>query len=91
MVGRMVGVFVGNGVFVTFGVPVGGVVVASCVLITNRSGVNVAGNPNGVAEGAGELVCVGDRKERDSGSAEHPASRAMMVEVRMSRFMKHLG
>jgi hypothetical protein len=90
IVGRMVGVFVGNGVFVTFGVPVEGVVVGACVLMTNRSGVKVAGKPNGVAVGAGELVCVGDRKERESGSAEHPARRAVMMVVKRSLFMKHL-
>ena len=49
IVGRIVGVKVGKGVFVITGVPVGGVVVGSAVLITNKSGVCVAGNPNGVA------------------------------------------
>jgi hypothetical protein len=91
IVGRVVGVFVGKGVFVMLGVPVGGVVVGACVLITNKSGVKVAGKPNGVAEGAGEFVGVGaDRKENESGIAEHPARRAMMMVVRMSRFMEYL-
>lgn len=51
IVGRMVDVKVGKGVFVIRGVPVGGVVVGSGVLITNKSGVCVAGKPKGVAVG----------------------------------------
>ena len=51
IVDRMVGVNVGKGVSVMRGVPVGGVVVGSGVLITNKSGVCVAGSPNGVAVG----------------------------------------
>jgi hypothetical protein len=51
IVGRMVDVKVGKGVFVIMGVPVGGVVVGSGVLITNKSGVCVAGKPKGVAVG----------------------------------------
>src|SRR5688500_13743834 len=55
MVGRVVGVKVGKGVSVRSGVPVGGVVVGSGVLITNKSGVCVAGKPNGVTVGPSEI------------------------------------
>ena len=48
MVGRLVGVKVGEGVKVSSGVFVSGVVVAD-KLIEKRSGVNDAGKPNGVA------------------------------------------
>jgi hypothetical protein len=51
MVGRMVAVKVGAGVSVTIGVPVGGVVVGSWVLSTNKSGVFVGSNENGVTVG----------------------------------------
>jgi hypothetical protein len=51
IVGRIVAVKVGAGVLVARGVPVGGVVDGSAVLITNRFGVLVAGRENGVAVG----------------------------------------
>ncbi len=51
IVGRKVGVNVGSGVSVTAGVPVPGVVVGGRVFSTNRSGVFVAANENGVAVG----------------------------------------
>jgi hypothetical protein len=54
MVGRLVGVKVGKGVFVISGVPVPGVVVDSAVLMTNRLGVLLACNEKGVAVGRGE-------------------------------------
>ena len=44
----MVGVNVGSGVSVTTAVPAPGVVVGSKVFSTNRSGVFVEGNENGV-------------------------------------------
>jgi len=49
MVGRVVGVNVGNGVLVIRGVPVDGVVVGSDVLMTNKFGVNVGCREKGVA------------------------------------------
>jgi hypothetical protein len=51
MVGNVVAVKVGNGVSVTSGVSVDGVVVGWGVLITNRSGVFEASNENGVTVG----------------------------------------
>jgi len=51
IVGRKVGVNVGSGVSVTMGVPVPGVVVGGKVFSTNKSGVFVSGNENGVAVG----------------------------------------
>ncbi len=56
MVGRKVAVKVGSDVFVTSCVPVGGVVVASAVLITNKSGVFEGSNEKGVAVGCGEAT-----------------------------------
>jgi hypothetical protein len=76
MVGRMVGVKVGRGVFVMSGVPVGGVVVGCAVLITNKSGVFEAGSPNGVAVSPGVFtgveVC---RNGMEIGDPLHPARR----------------
>jgi hypothetical protein len=54
MVERLVGVNVGNGVLVISGVPVGGVVDGSAVLMTNKLGVFEACNEKGVAVGLGE-------------------------------------
>lgn len=56
MVGRNVAVKVGTDVFVTGGVPVGGVVVASAVLITKRSTVLVGSREKGVAVGWGDVI-----------------------------------
>jgi hypothetical protein len=73
MVERKVAVNAGTGVSVIRGNPVGGVFVAGEVLMTNRSGVLEAGNENGVAVGAGELVTVGVwRKGIEIGSEEQP-------------------
>jgi len=90
MVGRTVGEKVGRGVSVTRGVPVGGVVVASAVLMANRSGVNVSGKPNAVGVGPVALVCVGCRKDRESGSDAQPARSEMMAVMIIIRFMKYL-
>lgn len=74
-----------------FGVPVGGVVVGAWVLITNKSGVKVAGKPNGVAVGPGGLTVVGvPKKGREIGNAVHPARREMMTVMNTNRFMKYL-
>jgi hypothetical protein len=51
MVDRKVGVNVGNGVLVTCGVPVEGVVVGAEVLMTNKFGVKVGFKEKGVAVG----------------------------------------
>ena len=71
IVGRMVGVKVGKGVSVTSGVPVGGVVVGCGVLITNKSGVFEAGNPNGVAVGP-NVFTEWALQERKAGNPLHP-------------------
>ena len=89
IVGRTVGVDVGNRVFLTTGVRVGGVVVGRAVLITNKSGVNVEGRLKGVAVGCGGLVEVGGCKN-GSGNAVHPARSEMMTATNTTRFMKHL-
>ncbi len=88
MVERIVGLKVGRGVSVTRGVPVGGVVVGSSVLMANRSGVKVAGKPSWVGVGAGELVDVGVPKNGiEAGNAEQPARREMRRVMIVSRFM----
>ena len=80
IVGRAVGVKVGKGVFVTSGVPVGGVVVGSGVLITNKSGVKVAGKPNGVTVGPGVFTGVGVcRKGIEIGKPEQPERREIIT------------
>ena len=91
IVARLVCVNIGKGVFETFGVPVGGVVVGTAVLITKRSGVNVAGRLNGVAVGFGGLVGVGGtRNGMEIGEPEQPERREMMTVMRIVFFMKHL-
>jgi len=88
IVGRVVFVNVGKGVFVTFGVPVGGVVVGCAVLIANKSGVKVAGNPNGVGVRADELVEVGVPKNgKEIGNAVQPASNEMITIMMTSCFI----
>jgi hypothetical protein len=76
----MVGVKVGRGVSVRIGVPVGGVVVGCRVLITNKSGVFEAGNPNGVAVGPGVFtgvdVC---RNGSEIGKPEQPERREIIT------------
>ena len=91
IVERMVGVKVGNGVSVTSGVPVGGVVVGARVLITNRSGVLEAGKENGVAVGCGGLVGVGDCKNGiEIGNPLHPARREKMIRIKTDLFITPL-
>ena len=93
MVGRVVGVKVGNGVSVIRGVPVGGVVVGASVFRANRSGVNEAGRLNGVAVGWGGRLGVGEPKNgiEPNGRAVHPASSERMVAIRTKRLMNHLN
>lgn len=80
MVGRMVGVKVGIGVFVMMGVPVGGVVVGCAVLITNKSGVCVAGKPNGVTVGPWVFTAVGVcRNGSEIGKPEQPERREIIT------------
>lgn len=91
IVGRFVSVKVGKGVFETFGVPVGGVVVGRSVLITKKSGVKVAGRLNGVAVAFGGLVGIDvPRNGIETGNAVHPASTDMIMTMNTSFFMKHL-
>ena len=59
MVDRKVGVNVGNGVLVTCGVPVEGVVVGAAVLMTNKFGVKVGFKEKGFAVDCGAPGCVG--------------------------------
>ena len=88
IVGRMVGEKVGSGVSVISGVPVGGVVVGSAVLITNRSGVCVGGSPNGVAVGAGVPVGVDvPRKGIENGNPLHPERREIITITTMLFFI----
>ena len=80
MVGRVVGVKVGKGVSVRSGVPVGGVVVGSGVLITNKSGVCVAGKPNGVTVGPSVYTGVGVcRKGSEIGKPAQPDRREIIT------------
>ena len=88
IVGRVVGENVGSGVSVITGVPVGGVVVGSAVLITNKSGVCVAGRPNGVAVGAGVPVGVDvPRKGIENGNPLHPETREIITITTMLFFI----
>ena len=90
MVGRMVGVKVGKGVSVTSGVPVGGVVVGCGVLITNKSGVFEAGNPNGVAVGPNVFTGVGVCRNGSDGNPLHPERSEIIRRIKAVFFMKHL-
>ena len=90
MVGRMVGVKVGKGVSVTSGVPVGGVVVGCRVLITNKSGVFEAGNPNGVAVGPNVFTGVGVCRNGSDGNPLHPERSEIIRRIKAVFFMKHL-
>jgi hypothetical protein len=88
IVERNVGVKNGKGVFVASGDSLSDVVVGSAVLMTNRSGVLEAGNANGVAVGAGELVGVGDCKNGiDMGSEEQPERREIIIAMKIVRFI----
>ena len=91
MVGRMVGVKVGKGVSVTSGVPVGGVVVGCGELITNMSGVKVAGRPNGVAVGPGVFAGVGVcRKGIEISKPEQPDRRETITIIMINLFISPL-
>ena len=92
IVGRMVAVKVCVGVLVISGVPVGGVVVGACVFSTNKFGVNVGCNENGVAVGGGGLVGVGDwRNGIETGSEAQPARRETITATKNNFFMNHLS
>ena len=91
MVGRVVGVNVGKGVSVRSGVPVGGVVVGSGVLSTNRSGVCVAGKPNGVAVGPSVFTGVGVcRKGSEIGKPAQPERREIITIIKINLFISPL-
>jgi len=91
MVGRIVGVKVGKGVSVTSGVPVGVVVVGCGVLITNRSGVCVAGNPNGVAVGPAVFTGVGVcRNGSEIGKPEQPERREIITIIKINLLISPL-
>ena len=98
IVGRNVGVNVGTRVFVGVGggvpVPVKGVAEPSAVLITNKSGVLVAGsvgNEKGVAVGAGGFTAAGVcKKGREIGSPLQPARRETNTKKIKNRFMRPL-
>jgi hypothetical protein len=88
MVGRNVGVSVGSGVSVMSGVPLGGVVVNSSVLSTNRSGVNVGSNEKGVAVRAGGGVGVGvPRNGIETGSPLQPERRKIRIRTGFNFFI----
>ena len=91
MVGRVVGVKVGKGVSVRSGVPVGGVVVGSGVLITNKSGVCVAGKPNGVTVGPSVYTGVGVcRKGSEIGKPAQPDRREIITIIKINLFISPL-
>jgi hypothetical protein len=91
MVARTVGVKVGRGVSVMIGVPVGGVVVGCRVLITNKSGVFEAGNPNGVAVGAGVFTIVGVcRNGSEIGKPEQPERREIITIIKIDLLISPL-
>jgi len=91
MVGRVVGVNVGKGVSVRSGVPVGGVVVGSGVLITNKSGVCVAGKPNGVTVGPTVFTGVGVcRKGMEIGKPAQPERREIITIIKINLFISPL-
>ena len=84
------GVDVARRVLVTNGAPGTGVVVASTVLMTKKSGVKVAGRPKDVTVGAGEFVGMGVAKNGiDEGRAVHPARSEMRMTMTVSRFMNY--
>src|SRR5262245_9147918 len=90
MVGRLVAVKVGTGVLVTRGVPVGGVVVGCSVLMIKRSGVFVAGKPNGVTVDSGGLDGTGVadcRNGMEAGSALHPVRSEIIKAINVSLFI----
>ena len=91
MVALMVGVKVGRGVSVMIGVPVGGVVVGCGVLITNRSGVFEAGNPNGVAVGPAVFTVVGVcRNGSEMGKPEQPERREIITIIKIDLLISPL-
>lgn len=75
------------------GVPVGGVVVGSGVLSTNKSGVFVGSRENGVAVGCGELTCTGVgvcKNGMEIGKPAHPPSRDISTVTKTILFIRHL-
>jgi hypothetical protein len=93
MVGRIVAVKVGNGVFVASGVPVEGVVEGSEVLITNKFGVFVASSENGVAVGFCVLITAGVgvcKNGMEIGSPLQPARRETNKEKNKNLFITPL-
>jgi len=93
-VGRIVGVKVGRGVSVaigTIGVSVEGVVVGGNVLSTNRLGVLVGSNENGVTVGLGKLIGVDVPKNGiEIGNPEHPERRIIIARTKISFFIEPL-
>jgi len=90
MVGRMVGVKVGKGVSVRSGVPVGGVVVGCGVLITNKSGVFEAGNPNGVAVGPNVFTGRGVCRNGIDGNPLQPERREIITIIKINLLISPL-
>jgi hypothetical protein len=91
IVGRMVGVRVGCGVFVTSGVPVDGVDVGMEVFSTKRLGVLVGSSENGVAvNGDGCSACAGvgvPRNGISNGNPVQPERSKTMTEMRTDFFI----
>jgi hypothetical protein len=91
MVGGLVAVSVGKGVFVMSGVPVPGVVEGSDVLMINRFGVLVACKENGVAVGCGEPTGAETGVCRNGiemgGSPLQPARRKISIKTQNNRFI----
>jgi hypothetical protein len=91
IVGRIVAVSVGKGVSVTLGVPVDGVVVGGNVLSTNKSGVFVGSNPNGVTVDCGESVCgAAVCRKGMEGNPVHPERTKITTRIKTSFFIRPL-